>query len=66
VVEMEEEIVIINNTNKTLKATIIEEKEYKARRVFISDFRVFDKDIPIAKRKIRVIIEEEEEGQGGR
>ena len=62
---MEEEIVIINNTNKTLKATIIEEKEYKTRRVFISDFRVFDKDIPVAKRKIRVIIEEEEEQKGG-
>jgi len=58
---MEEEIVIINNTKKTLKATLIEEIEYKARRVLISNFRVFDKDIPMANRKIRVIIEEEEE-----
>jgi len=61
VVEMEEEIVIINNTKKTLKATLVEEIEYKARRVLVSNFRVFDKDIPVAKRKIRVIIEEEEE-----
>jgi len=58
---MEEEIVIINNTKKTLKATLVEEIEYKARRVLVSNFRVFDKDIPVAKRKIRVIIEEEEE-----
>jgi len=63
---MEEEIVIINNTNKTLKATIIEEKEYKAKRVFANDFRVFDKDIPTAKRKIRVLLVEEEEQEGGR
>ena len=58
---MEEEIVIINNTKKTLKATIIEEKEYKTKRVFVSNFRVFDKDIPITKRKFRIIVEEEEE-----
>jgi len=58
---MEEEIVIINNTKKTLKATIIEEKEYKTERVFVSNFRVFDKDIPIAKRKFRIIVEEEKE-----
>jgi len=61
VVEMEEEIVIINNTKETLKATIIEEKEYKTKRVLVSNFRVFDKDIPITKRKFRIIVEEEEE-----
>ena len=58
---MEEEIVIINNTKKTLKATLIEEIEYNERRVYASDFRVFDKDIPITKRKFRVIVEEEGE-----
>ena len=58
---MEEEIVIINNTKETLKATIIEEKEYKTKRVLVSNFRVFDKDIPITKRKFRIIVEEEEE-----
>jgi len=58
---MEEEIVIINNTKKTLKATLIEEIEYSERRVYMSDFRVFDRDVPIAKRKFRIILEEEKE-----
>ena len=58
---MEEEIAIINRTKKTLKATLIEEIEYNERRVYATDFRVFNKDIPIAKRKFRIIIEEEEE-----
>jgi len=58
---MEEEIVIINHTKKTLKATLIEEIEYNERRVYASDFRVFDRDIPIAKRKFRIIVEEEKE-----
>jgi len=61
VIEMEEEIAIINRTKKTLKATLIEEIEYNERRVYATDFRVFNKDIPIAKRKFRIIIEEEEE-----
>ena len=58
---MEEEIVIINHTKKTLKATLIEEIEYNERRVYASDFRVFDRDIPITKRKFRIIVEEEKE-----
>jgi len=58
---MEEEIVIINNTKKTLKATLIEEIEYGERQVYASDFRVFDRDTPITKRKFRIIVEKEEE-----
>ena len=57
---MEEEIVIINHTKRTLKATLIEEIEYNERQVYASDFRVFDRDIPIAKRKFRIIVEEKE------
>ncbi|RLF94801.1 hypothetical protein DRN52_04675 [Thermococci archaeon] len=57
---MEEEIVIINNTKKTLKATLIEEIKYDSRRVYANDFRVFDKDIPIAKREFRITVEEGE------
>ena len=59
--EKGEEIVIINNTKKTLKATLIEEIEYDDRRAYVRDFRVFDRDIPIAKRKFRIIVEEEKE-----
>ena len=59
--EMEEEIVIINRTKKTLKTMLIEELKYDEREVYANDFRVFDKDIPIAKRKFRIIVEEEKE-----
>ncbi len=58
---MEEEISVINNTRRTLKATLIEEIEYSTKRVHAVSFKVFDKDIPITKRKFRIIIEEEQE-----
>ena len=58
---MEEEIVVINNTMKVLKATIIEEKQYEEKEVYLANNRVFDKDIPVVKRIVRVIIEEKKE-----
>ncbi len=62
---MDEEIVIINHTKKTLKARLVEQIEYKEKRVNANDFRVFNKDIQIVERKFKVLITEENEEQGG-
>jgi len=58
---MEEEIVIINHTNKTLKVGLVEQIEYNEKRVYANDFRVFDRDTLIAERKFKILITEEDE-----
>jgi len=64
---MEEEIVIINHTNKTLKVGLVEQIEYNEKRVYPNDFRVFDKDIQVTERKFKILItEENEENKGER
>jgi len=62
---MEEEIVVINHTDKKLKAELSVTQTYKAKVVYDNDYRVFYRDDIVPKREIRILITEVEEESGG-
>ena len=62
---MEEEIVVINHTDKKIKAELSVTQTYRAKVVYDKDYRVFYKNDIVPKREIRILITEvEEEGEG--
>lgn len=62
---MEEEIVVINHTDKKLKAELSVTQTYKARVVYKNDYRVLYDDGIVSKREIIIVITEAEEEGGG-
>ncbi|UYL65047.1 MAG: hypothetical protein OBKJMPBA_00015 [Methanophagales virus PBV304] len=62
---MEEEIVVINHTDKKLKAELSVTQTYRAKVVYEKDYRVFYEDDIVPKREIKIVITEAEEEEGG-
>jgi len=62
--EIEEPVIVINTTNRNLKAKIEYISETEEKPIWCSNSRTFTKSDTIEKRVIRVVIMENEEEEG--